>query len=82
MKKNSVFRSGKKIIRVLEITEGECLVIDCQKRTMPYWSARSDIEGMEEVSFEWDSVELDEEEKRVMHQRFTMISSVLPVVTD
>lgn len=80
MKRNSVLQADGRILRVLEVREGKCLVIDCKARTMPYWALKSDLEGLKEVSFPLASTEPDEEARKVMHQRFTMISAILPVV--
>ena len=80
--KNSVYKNGETILRVLEVRGNQCLVIDCQKQTMPYWSVREEIEGLEKTNIELKSMELGEEEKRVMHQRFTIISSILPVIAE
>lgn len=80
MKRNSILQADGRILRVLEVREGKCLVIDCKARTMPYWALKSDLEGLKEVSFPLASTEPDEEARKVMHQRFTMISAILPVV--
>lgn len=80
MKRNSVLQAGEKILRVLEVRKGKCLVIDCKARTMPCWVLKSDLEGLKEVSFPLEATEPDEEARKVMHQRFTMISAILPVV--
>lgn len=77
MKRNSVLQADGRILRVLEVREGKCLVIDCKARTMPYWALKSDLEGLKEVSFPLASTEPDEEARKVMHQRFTMISAIL-----
>lgn len=80
MKRNSILQADGRILRVLEVREGKCLVIDCKARTMPYWALKSDLEGLKEVPFPLASTEPDEEARKVMHQRFTMISAILPVV--
>lgn len=49
--KNSVYKNGETILRVLEVRGNPCLVIDCQKQTMPYWSVREEIEGLEKTNF-------------------------------
>lgn len=80
MKRNSVLQDDGRLLRVLEVREEKCLVIDCKVRTMPYWALKSDLEGLEEVPFHLEPIEPDEEARKVMYQRFTMISSILPVV--
>ena len=37
IRKNSVLIDNGQMIRVLELKEDQALVIDCQKRTMPFW---------------------------------------------
>ena len=80
--KNSVYKNGETILRVLEVRGNQCLVIDCQKQTMPYWAVREEIERLEKTNIELKPMELGKEEKRVMHQRFTIISSILPVIAE
>lgn len=80
MKRNSVLQADGAILRVLEVRKDKCLVIDCTTRQMPYWALKSDLEGLEETSFPFVHREPDEEARKVMHERFTMISGILPVV--
>lgn len=38
MKKNSLWKSGEQIYRILEVKEDTVFVIDCVKRTMPRYT--------------------------------------------
>ncbi|MHB8130482.1 MAG: Mu transposase C-terminal domain-containing protein [Mobilitalea sp.] len=82
MKKNDVIRNSEgSIFRVLELKESRLFVVDCNKKRMPFWI---DIEEVAEYE-EYELSELDEvTEQEVlakMHQRFTMISDILSVVS-
>ena len=49
MKKNSLWKSREQIIRVLDVKNEKVFVIDCVKRTMPYWVMRDRlVEKMKE----------------------------------
>lgn len=92
MKKNSLLRSGNKIVRVLEVLNDKVLIIDCIKRTMPKWIAFSELENYEECSEMelllltntklYDMDLLDANSKKFIHEHFTMIAGVLPFVAD
>ena len=80
IRKNSVLIDNGQMIRVLELKEDQALVIDCQKRTMPFWMPLEELEKLSEGTWEAEERELGAEEKRIMHQRFTMITGILPVI--
>lgn len=92
MQKNRLMRCDDKIIRILKADGSRCLVIDCIQRTMPKWIEVSEIEGymdcsMEELLQATDTVlpdmeELSPEQRKIMHERYTMIAGVLPFVAD
>lgn len=92
MRKYELLRYEDTILRVLEVEQDRVLVIDCIKETMPVWvdSAQIDyysecskgilqkVTGVELV----EQKQLDAEQKRIMHQRYTMIAPVLTFVGD
>lgn len=92
MKKYDLIRSGDSIIRVLEIQQDNALVIDCIKRTMPIWvemaalstysgcsiSELSEVTGVILPSVD----DLDADQQKVMHERYTMIASILSFVAN
>lgn len=83
MKRNKVLTDGGRIFRVLVSEETRALVIDCEKRLLPFWIGRKELESFTETEFvlpEGRLEEMDMEGKRVMHRRFTIIADILPVV--
>ena len=92
MKKYDLLRSGDSIIRVLEIQDNRVLIIDCIKRTMPVWNDISKVESYticadeelrEVTGIKVSSLDnLDPRQRKTMYNRYTMISSVLAVVSD
>ena len=79
MKINEVVKCVKGLVRVLKVEDGKYLVVDCEKKTMPYWT---ELNEYEEAEFEIESRELTPEEKKIARQRFTMIADILPVIGD
>lgn len=92
MKKNSLWKSGEQIVRVLELKNEKVFVIDCVKRSMPYWVIADSLSGYEECTEAEMTQEtgvvipdiecLDAESKRFIREHFTMIAPVLPFVSD
>ena len=44
-----LYDNGETIYRVLAENEDELLVIDCIKRTMPFWIAKDALSGCKEI---------------------------------
>lgn len=95
MKKGMLLRKEKEaevsIYRVLELVEGKILVIDCVKKTMPVWKDYHKFADYVEVEEEIkkDSVQdfdvledYDANIRKIIYQRFNMISAILPFVSD
>ena len=87
MKKFDLLQFGDSVIRVLEVRDDMVLVIDCIKLTMPVWVKSDTLEKYSECNdivkhSEVDVDSLDTEQRKVMYERFTMISSILPFVGD
>ena len=91
MKKYDLLRSGERIIRVLDVQGDRVLVIDCIKRTMPVWvevelesysectnDNLSDVTGVVLVGVD----NLDADQRKIMHERYTMIALILSFVAD
>ena len=80
------------IYRVLELTEERILVIDCVKKTMPVWKDCNDLDGFVKVEEkkaggdkgqDFDSLQdYDANTKKIIYQRFHIISAVLPFTSD
>ena len=86
--KNKLMKKDDRIIRILDIKENRVLIIDCIKKTMPVWCDESFISDYEicsedELNFTIRDVEsLSAAEKRIMHERYTLIAGILPFVSD
>ena len=92
MKKYDLLRSGDSIIRVLEIQDDRILVIDCIKHNMPVWIDSELLESYSEctidelskstgfVSVDIDT--LDADQRKVMYERYTMITPILSFISD
>lgn len=93
MKKYDLLRSGDSIIRVLEIQDDRILVIDCIKHSMPVWVEAESLESYSECSERnlYDATgvvatedidDLDSDQRKIMHERYTMIAPILPFIAD
>lgn len=86
--KNQLLRHDDRIIRVLAV-DTNVLTIDCLKRTMPQWVPTEDLQDWEpcdETALPspdapiCDMEELTPEQRKVMHERYTLIAPVLPFI--
>ena len=86
--KNQLLRHDDRIVRVLTV-DTDVLTIDCLKRTMPQWMPASslyDWEPCDETALPspdapiCDIEELTPEQRKVMHERYTLIAPVLPFI--
>lgn len=92
MKKNDLLQWGSTIIRVLEIQNDKAFIINCRKRNIPAWVSVSEIQDYTEISeielYEFVPVQLpditmiDAKSRRIVNERYTMISGILPFVSD
>ena len=93
MKKYDLLRSGDNIVRVLDIQDDRILVIDCLKQTMPVWVESELLEsyvgctggelfGFSSVDVIGDTDALDADQRKIMHERYTMIAPILPFISD
>ena len=90
--KNMLLKGSGTILRVLGIRESAVVIIDCIRRTMPEWADLSTILCLEPCTEEDLLAETDvvipemqalaPEQRRLVHERFTMIAAVLPFVSD
>lgn len=84
MKKYELLKFDDNVIRVLEVQNDMTLVIDCNKMTMPVWVKSETLEYytkiVEHSKVDVDS--LDMEQRKVMHERFTIISGILPFIAN
>lgn len=85
-----LLKNDNQIIRVLQTKDNKVLLIDCLKRTMPVWITLSEIEKYVDCSEEElckvTNVdihrELNGDEKKIAHARFTLIAGILPFIDD
>ena len=92
MQKNDLIRIHEKIYRILDVSDNEILIIDCVKLTMPEWIDEEIIADHDAITDKElcsitdiclpDVENLAPEEKRVVHKRFSIISSIIPCVAD
>ena len=93
MKKYDLLRSGDNIIRVLDIQQERVFVIDCINRKMPVWMESELLESyvgctdgelfeISGVDIIRDTDALDADQRKVMHERYTMIAPVVSFISD
>lgn len=92
MKKYDLLRSGDNIVRVLDFQDDRILMIDCIKRKMPVCVKTELLESYSECSneeiFEITGIRivdvdaLDADQRKVMHERYTMIAPVVSFIAD
>ena len=86
--KNQLLRHDDRIIRVLAV-DTDVLAIDCLKRTMPQWMPAEDLQDWkpcDETALPspdapiCDMQNLTPEQRKVMHERFSLIAAVTPFI--
>lgn len=92
MQKNDLLQFGEDIIRVLELRNDKAFVIDCNKRTIPQWVSINEFQNytkitetelQKKVSIPLpDMKTLDAKSKCIINKRYTMLSGILPYVSD
>ena len=88
--KNQLLEHDGHFVRILEIHSSKLFLIDCLKRNMPEWREQDELQQyvscpeiyLQEVSHIFLSDISDAKSKKIMYERFTMISPVLPFITD
>lgn len=84
--KNQLLQKDGKVIRVLA-TDNDVLIIDCVKRTMPQWVSSDNMQNYDvcdesalpDISIQTIE-ELCPEQRKVMHERYTLIAPILPFI--
>ncbi len=87
MKNNQLFKSGEKLIRVLDVKDGQVFIVDCKNMTMPKWADSELLSDYlvcsgEELEPLPDINDLDLLSRKFAYEHFTLISGVLPFITD
>ena len=88
--KNQLLEHDGHFVRILETHLSKVFLIDCLKRNMPEWREQDELQQyvscpeiyLQEVSHIFLSDISDAESRKIMYERFTMISPVLPFITD
>ena len=88
MNKNDLIKTDNTIFRVLAVKD-KVLVIDCIKRTMPYWVDKLTGKTISEQDLQTetgvilpDIEELSPNLRRIAYERYTIISSAVAVIDD
>lgn len=92
MRRNDLLQNRDQIYRILDINREQIFVIDCKKRNIPSWIPSSQVEGYTKISesdlhyclaFSLPAIdELDSRSQAVINERYTMISDILPHISD
>ena len=88
MKNNYLIKDSDTVLRVLDEKDGKTLVINCKKKSMPKWvdsGSFSCFAPCSETEIDLplpDINELDLPLRKCAYERFTLISSVLPFITN
>ncbi len=91
-KKNELYIKDDEILRVLEIKEGRCLIIDCVNTTMPVWKETDALSGysiMEENELyelkgfmPVEEEQIAAERRKNMQERYSLIAPALSFLGD
>lgn len=93
MKKNSLFydpESGT-IFRVLDYKDSELFVINCIKKSMPYWTEFDSISDYKLITEEelcditdvhFSELTIPSKEHKYAQERFSLISNIIPVIRE
>lgn len=87
MKNNQLLKNGEKLIRVLDIKDGQAFIVDCRNKTMPKWVNADSLADYTICSDDVlaplpDINDLDLQSRKFAYEHFTYIAGVLPFVTD
>lgn len=91
-KKNEIYHKEEDIMRVLDVTESGCLIIDCNKAAMPVWIDVDALSGYSIMNEEElhelkgfmtvEDEKISPERKRIMQERYSLIAPTLSFVGD
>lgn len=85
MLNNSIIENNDIVFRVLNVTETKAFVINCNKSSMPKWVDIDSLSCFSVCSKGFSLPDINDMElsrRKCAYERFTMISQVLPFVTD
>ena len=83
MKKLDLVILEGQLHRVLSIKEDKCLVINCIKFSMPFWTRKSYLEEKENLTLETVEIaSLSPPNKKKAYERYGLIAPIIPLVED
>lgn len=87
MKNNQLLKDGEKLIRILDIKDGQVFIVDCRNKAMPKWVNADSLTDYipcsdDELDPLPDINDLDLQSRKFAYEHFTYIAGVLPFVTD
>lgn len=87
MQNNELLQHGDTILRVLNIKDGQALIIDCTKKSMPKWvrcdSLSDDVPCTDDALPSVPNMEdIDLGCRKVAYKRYSYVASVLPFISD
>ena len=88
MRNHDLRRCGEKVIRVLEEKDGRAFIVDCTRKAIPKWVSCEELSVFEPCSEDEifsllpDIETLDAQSRKKAYERYTMISGILPFITD
>ena len=85
MKNNSLIENNGTMFRILDVNDTKAFVINCNKPSMPKWVDLDYISSFSVCSECFslpDIYDMELSMRKCAYARFTMISNILPFVTD
>jgi hypothetical protein len=83
MKKLDLVILEGQLHRVLSIKEDKCLVINCIKSSMPFWTRKSYLEEKENLALSTVTIDLlSPANKKIAYERYSLIAPILSFVED
>ena len=87
MKNNTLIKHNDEIYRILDTTDTRAFIINCKKKAMPRWG---DIDSLscflpcsnDENFLLRDINDMSISSRKCAYERFTLISGILPFITD
>ena len=88
MQKNDVLRCGESILRVLDIRENKVLIVTYPQKSVPLWTNQEELREYQPIKeeeiplFPPEVEELSPDQRRIAHERYTLIAGILPFIGD
>lgn len=86
MQNNDIIKHTNTIYRIIDISDNKAFVIDCRKKSMPKWVELNSLSDYvlcpNEIDVLPDISDMDMVSRKTAYERFTVISNILPFITD